>query len=157
MGLFDYFEPNPPLKCPKCFKGEMVEWEGKHSSASLFRWRQGIPYPIAFHVDPEIVPSDFQLSDVRLPQGETIYAYGGVCDSCGFGLPGSFYSMVIDTIDSVWKDFHFEDGHGNLPIMGQRISPSMIQCSQCCDVFCSEDSTYAFCEECNRLVEAQKS
>jgi hypothetical protein len=45
MGMFDYYEPKPPLACPKC--GAVLEgWQGKEGWCGLFEWVQGLRGPV---------------------------------------------------------------------------------------------------------------
>ena len=63
MGLFDSYEPVPPLDCPVC--GSPLDgWQGKDVPCALFFWRQGETAPVDQDV-PDELKGDF--SKARLP------------------------------------------------------------------------------------------
>jgi hypothetical protein len=78
MGMFDWYEPVPPLKCPVC--GLILEaWQGKDGPCGLFVWRQGCRSPVDQRVEAECaVPSDRRALQ-RLPDSFAIYADDPQC------------------------------------------------------------------------------
>lgn len=46
MSLFDYYQPDPALKCPAC-NADLDHWRGSDGPADLFVWKQGQRHPIA--------------------------------------------------------------------------------------------------------------
>ena len=44
MGMFDWYQPKPPIPCPLCGK-KLKQWQGKNGPNLLLRWRQGIAVP----------------------------------------------------------------------------------------------------------------
>jgi hypothetical protein len=40
MGMFDYYDPQPPVHCPMC-QAPLTGWQGKEGPGALLRWRQG--------------------------------------------------------------------------------------------------------------------
>lgn len=73
MGLFDYYEPVPPLRCPVCAT-PLTEWQGKQGTRLLFVWRQGQAAAVGFRPDGmETLPLRPDLPD-RLPPEFTFYS-----------------------------------------------------------------------------------
>ena len=66
MGMFDWYEPDPPLACPVCGQA-LSEWQGKDGPCALFVWRQGYAAPLRQCVDAEIRLSDDELKHWCLP------------------------------------------------------------------------------------------
>ena len=55
MGMFDYFEPKPPLRC-EC--GEPLKgWQGKDGPCELLTWCQGVPSDIY----KPCLPDEFEI------------------------------------------------------------------------------------------------
>jgi hypothetical protein len=51
MGMFDYYEPVPPIACPHC-GAVLRDWQGKQGPCGLLAWRQGHSKPVG-GPDPE--------------------------------------------------------------------------------------------------------
>jgi len=49
MGLIDYYEPDPPIECPKC--GGQSGWQGYDAHAACFVWLQGVAAPMEQRVE----------------------------------------------------------------------------------------------------------
>ena len=45
MGMFDHYEPDPVLHCPRC-NAELSDWQGKDGPCFLLSWKQGEKYPV---------------------------------------------------------------------------------------------------------------
>ena len=71
MGMFDYYEPVPPLS----WKGkELSGWQGKDGPCALLHWRQGQKTPIDQIADEECKLKTEKLNEFILPDGcLTIY------------------------------------------------------------------------------------
>ncbi len=80
MGMFDYYEPNPPLLCPVC-RTALMEWQGKDGPCWLFLWRQGYPAPTEQRVDAESGIAIEGMEQERLPDEFLIYSYDCDCPS----------------------------------------------------------------------------
>jgi hypothetical protein len=52
VGMFDWYEPTPPLSCPRC-AARLDEWQGKDGECALWVWREGHVDPVDQRVDPE--------------------------------------------------------------------------------------------------------
>jgi hypothetical protein len=74
MGMFDWYQPYPPLSCPVCGI-ELKEWQGKEGPCALFVWRQGTAGPVDQLVEAECRLSDDRLMGWRLPETFFIYSY----------------------------------------------------------------------------------
>ena len=79
--MFDWYEPQPPLKCPVC-SHELREWQGKDGPCALLAWRQGYLLPLEQRVEPECKVSPWPNPNWRLPQEFTIYSH-----ECGCPFP----------------------------------------------------------------------
>ena len=73
MGMFDYYEPVPILKCPECLIS-LREWQGKEGENALFVWRQGERAPI-FQRAGDWNISDENRAKFRLPSKFVIYSH----------------------------------------------------------------------------------
>ena len=81
MGMFDYYEPQPPIQCESC--GRIVkEWQGKDGPNALFVWRQGFAAPVEQKVDEECKLSPQELAKWRLPPQFSIMPVGVNCRNC---------------------------------------------------------------------------
>jgi hypothetical protein len=74
MGMFDYYEPDPPIECPKCGRG-LSGWQGKDTHPALFVWRQGVAAPIDQRVDAEVRALPEKLANFRV--SSEFWIYGG--------------------------------------------------------------------------------
>jgi hypothetical protein len=91
MGMFDTYEPDPPVKCPICGE-ELLFWQGKDGPCCLFEWRQHIATPVKWDVEE---PRDLTSIKTRLPpQFEIITG----CWKCGEPL-----AAFCECIDGVWN------------------------------------------------------
>jgi hypothetical protein len=61
MGMFDWYRPKPPLKCPVCGI-ELMEW-------------QGVPYPVDQPVEEECRLEENERKLFRLPDTFSIHSY----------------------------------------------------------------------------------
>jgi len=80
MGMFDRYEPMPPVRCPYC-GFEIKEWQGKEGPCALYNWRQGVATPVALGFDET---ADEQCLEVkhRLPEVFWFYPSGVGCRYC---------------------------------------------------------------------------
>ena len=94
MGMFDHYEPVPPLE----FQGEELSgWQGKDGPNNLLVWRQHCPSPLGRQVDEQWQLSPEELSKLRLSDGELkIYT----------DLPsnGRWFDATILVRDGVWVE-----------------------------------------------------
>lgn len=98
MGMFDYYEPEPPLSCPKC--GNMLTgWQGKDGPSALFVWRQGHRHPVGQRAGENNV-SD--VTGFNLPARVSIYTY-----CCGNDLS---VDAIGDVFDGVWIHTRLVEG-----------------------------------------------
>ena len=45
MSLFDYYLPEPSLRCPAC-NADLDNWRGIDGPSALFVWKQGVRHPV---------------------------------------------------------------------------------------------------------------
>jgi hypothetical protein len=93
MGMFDWYEPTEPLRCPVC-RQALREWQGADGPCALVVWRQGRLSPIAQRVESEYKISESQIADLRLPQ--TFHIHSQDCP-CRFSV-----EAVCHTFQGVW-------------------------------------------------------
>lgn len=127
MGMFDWFEPDPPILCLKCRHGTVSGWQEKHSGHDLFLWRQSCAAPVDQLVDEEwAIPTEARARK-RLPLDEHFSIYGGTCDHCGACFS---YHLVLAFTGDTWTSF--AEGHrvrhANEPL------PGWLQCPECCNI-----------------------
>jgi hypothetical protein len=72
MNNFDYYLPEPPLRCPVC-SGSLDNWQGSDGPNGGFVWQQGVRQPIDQRVDAKHKVEAGALSGVHLPNVFKIY------------------------------------------------------------------------------------
>ncbi len=145
MGLYDYFEPNPPLECPKC-GGWLLEWQGSDGHPALLVWRQGVASPLGQRVDVEYRSSAEELARCRVPSEFSIY--GGECD-CGYGFDDSRFSVHCKAADGVWQTAEIVPA----PTPALDVGDGWVRCSECCDVWVQvPNRAFYLCPGCSRLT-----
>lgn len=78
MGMFDWFEPRPPVPCPRC-NSTLAGWQGKDGPCELFEWVQGCASPARQLVDAERSLTDSARAALRLPDTFELHT---ACDNC---------------------------------------------------------------------------
>jgi|SRR3954469_19289873 hypothetical protein len=102
MGMFDHFEPVPPVKCPRC-GAELRDWQGKEEGCNQYLWRQREAAPVAHVVDEQGKWSRERLEALRLPAPE-FQIYAGC--RCGY-----WALLVCTCADSVWTESRLHEEH----------------------------------------------
>jgi hypothetical protein len=80
MGMFDWYEPQPPIRCPKCGV-TLAAWQGKSGPCALFEWVQGHRAPRRQLVDEDVAMSPAALEDFFLPDDFEVYAECSTCET----------------------------------------------------------------------------
>jgi hypothetical protein len=93
MGMFDWYEPNPPLNCPVC-DAKLDGWQSQDANCALFVFRQGERHPIYQDVPDEMKRT--LLGDVQLPEEFTIYT-----NCCGNGF---LVLAKCRALNGVWSE-----------------------------------------------------
>jgi hypothetical protein len=93
MGMFDWYEPNPPLDCPVCGKQLSQHWQGKDADCLMFIWQQGERHPVNQDVPDEM---KWSLEELQLPEEFVIYN-----DCCG---KGNFVYAKCHAPNGVWTE-----------------------------------------------------
>ena len=93
MGMFDYYQPVPELKCSVC-DGVLTGWQGKDGPCALFVWQQGFAAPTDQNVRDKCRSSDSQIANARLPVEFYISS-----DDCGCSR---FVEAIGRTINGIW-------------------------------------------------------
>src|SRR5262249_1461659 len=78
MGMFDWYQPRPPLACPKC-GAELRGWQGKSGPCALFEWVQGLRAPARQDGDDEWALAPAEREKFALPEDFELYTS---CASC---------------------------------------------------------------------------
>lgn len=101
MGMFDYYQPDPPQLCPVCGH-ELSGWQGKDAEPCvLFLWRQGFAAPVDHRVDEEFrIPVEAR-GEERLPDEFLIYTD---CEGCA-----RWIDVVCKTENGVWVNLQMPD------------------------------------------------
>ena len=66
VGMFDNYEPLPPIACPVC-GSPSVGWQGKDGPCALFLWRQGEPHAVDQPIDGDAGIERSRFADFSLP------------------------------------------------------------------------------------------
>jgi hypothetical protein len=140
MGMFDDYEPKPPLTCPKC--GTILEgcWQGKDGYCGLFAWVQGLRGPShqAGFAIPESRRNEYTFTadwiiDRYCRCGTNVVALAsfthGTWTHTSFlapleppGLPDSWHLMRWDEREDVLAELQREISTGHV-LHGQRMTP----------------------------------
>ena len=72
--MFDWYQPDPPLRCPSCGSEVETDWQGKDAQNVLFVWQQGHRNPVDQRVDEEIRWSEVEMERFHLPEVFDFYA-----------------------------------------------------------------------------------
>ena len=94
MSLFDWYIPEPGLKCHKCGK-ILAGWQGYDGPCALFVWAQYKASPVDQRVDEETRCSAKVRASKRLPDDFLIHTY---CCSAKFS-----FAAVCETESGIWK------------------------------------------------------
>lgn len=73
VGMFDWYEPDPAIKCPRCDSSLVTPWQGKDGPNALFLWRERRSTPVEHLVDDEVRWNGEELERFSLPDGFEIY------------------------------------------------------------------------------------
>src|SRR5689334_17334793 len=97
MGMFDHYEPDPPLACSVCGR-RLTGWQGKDGPCALLVWRQGVAAPVDQAVPEESRGDRSVIESLRLPREFEIYA--GCCGGRFFatarcGAPDGVWSTAV--------------------------------------------------------------
>lgn len=146
MGFFDWFEPDPPLRCLKCKSGVIHGWQEKHSGHGLFQWRQGVASPVDQLVDEECKIDEHQRAAKRLPKDEGLEIYYGDCDHCGATFP---FHLRLKFSGDTWIGFDESDRVR----YATEIEANWLQCPACLDAYKLEDGQrMTVCPKCDLLL-----
>jgi hypothetical protein len=149
MGMYDYYEPDPPMECPKC-GGRLSGWQGKDIHSALLVWRQGVAAPVDQRVDPEVRALPERMATFRV--SPVFWIYGGECD-CGYKFDGSRFSVRCTAPDGVWRTVEIEPS----PTLARDAEDGWIQCSECSDVWQRVSGRHLYlCPGCGRLAKIQE-
>ncbi len=99
MGMFDYYEPDPDLNCPRC--GQALDgWQGKDGDNALFVWKQNSPHPTEQCIDDEEIRlTKEDLLRFNLPEEFEFYTH---C-TCSTKF---FLFALGSTFEGVWNHTH---------------------------------------------------
>ena len=80
MGMFDWYEPRPEVKCPRC-DSTLAGWQGKSGPCGLFEWVQGVASPPRQLVDDDCAAAIEVREATRLPDDFEIYTFCNACQT----------------------------------------------------------------------------
>jgi hypothetical protein len=78
MGMFDWYQPRPDIRCPQC-GAALAGWQGKDGPCGQFQWVAGLASPTTQLVDDECAVPPLERERLRLPDEFSFYTE---CDSC---------------------------------------------------------------------------
>lgn len=145
MGLFDEYEPNPPVACPTC-GGALEGFQGKDAECALLVWRQGVAAPVAQSGDEGWNLAAAALSTLRLPERFELYS---ACERCGHLV---FFTGFCS--EGIWTETvlgsHLSVGP---TIPAHSVAPNWRQCTRCTEAWEHSDATIrAGCPSCHALT-----
>lgn len=143
MGMYDMFEPEPALTCPRC-GDSLIGWQGHDGPSELLLWHQGRKAPIGEAAE-DVRFSREELSQFRLPDR---FGMTTVCSECGYWAYGTGICEDELWIASV-HGTHVED----LPVEARTIDEGWRQCSACGDAWQGpSEASFAECPTCRALT-----
>ena len=98
MGMFDYYNPVPSLRCPLC-ASEVTDWQGRGGPCALVVWRQGASSPVDQRVPDDVKAEQDVLEAMRLPAEFEIYATccGGMLFASCTAPSGTWSTTELET------------------------------------------------------------
>jgi hypothetical protein len=146
MGLFDWFEPAPPVRCLKCKDGEIHGWQEKPIEPGLFLWRQGFAAPVDQPIDDECKIDESRRSLLRLSPSDRLEIYYGTCDRCGAMFP---YRLPLKFTGDTWTGF---SESANVRFASE-IDIGWLQCPICFNAHYLEGKAWmVVCPDCKILL-----
>jgi len=94
MGMFDYYKPDFPKHCPKCFE-RFSDWQGKDGPCGLYIWEQHELAPIDQPIDKDARISLKERDVKRLPE---VFDFETKCENCKIWVKAEGLC-----IDGVWR------------------------------------------------------
>ena len=151
MGLYDCFEPDPPVRCLKCKTGIIRGWQEKPCEPGLFLWKQGSASPVDQLVDEECKIDESKRDVRRLHQSDDLEIYYGHCDRCGSVFP---YRLHLEFTGDTWTGF----SESNTVRYACEIEVGWLQCPECFDAEQLDDGHWmAVCRNCKILLLKRES
>lgn len=146
MGLFDWFEPDPVIRCLKCKIGTISGWQGKHGGHALFLWKQGLAAPVDQPIDEECKIDSQTREAKRLPFDKGVSIYYGNCDFCGATFP---FHLDLGFTGDTWTGFE----ESKVVKHADMIEERWLQCPDCLNAFeLAEGHFMVTCSECKMLL-----
>lgn len=149
MGLFDYFNPVPPIGCarPGC-TGILTAWQGKHREHGMFMWRQGRINPEDQHASEDCKLAPEQLAQQRLRPKDLIQAGYGKCSQCAAYAP--FSIECITDANGLWHETKIVAKMAQ----SRTLEDGWIQCMNCSDAWPGVEGKDVYsCPTCRRIIQ----
>src|SRR4051794_31429781 len=112
MGMFDWYEPKPPIASPTTGR-PLTEWQGKDGPCALFVWVQGQCAPVDQLASDDAKILDEQRAAFRLPDHFLIYSFEGEhlwyarCSS----IEGTWSTAKLVTFDRMGREIEIPEKH----------------------------------------------
>lgn len=149
MGMFDHYQPEPPLRCSHC-QSLVRGWQGKDSECDLLLWVQGCASPVDQLVDDQWKGETNTHALARLPDRFEIYT---TCEQCGRWIGATGF-----TFDGVWSETVYGHHWASKAIPAALIEHGWRQCSRCGNA--REDASrnaFSECPSCKSLTRLDES
>ena len=149
MGLFDYFEPEPPVGCarPGC-AGALHGWQGKHQGNCQFIWQQGRIDPVDQSADEGSKLPPERLASIRLAPNEVIRSGYAHCDVCTGYAP--FDIECVTDNQGLWIETRIDAKLAESKL----IEDHWIQCMNCFDAWPHIPAKTVYrCPSCDHIVQ----
>ncbi|MEQ9081737.1 MAG: hypothetical protein RLP09_48170 [Sandaracinaceae bacterium] len=143
MGMFDDYEPDPPIACDGC-GGELSGWQSKDGPCALLVWREGAASPLRQWADPDCRLPPEALTTLRLESDVELYT---TCESCG--APAEATGFLVD---GVWQGTVRGHHAGEAPVPATIITGHWRQCSACADAWEEPARPLAECPHCRTVT-----
>ncbi|MCA9610432.1 MAG: hypothetical protein KC619_32775 [Myxococcales bacterium] len=143
MGMFDEYQPEPPLVCSACGE-ELSGWQSKDGPCALLVWREGRSSPVDQRADPECRLPMEELAKLGIDADVEIYT---TCAGCR-----RHAEATAILVDGVWRGTVRGRHAGETAVPATVVEGQWRQCSACAEAWEERARPLAECPYCHALT-----